>query len=46
MTFTSNLWQTIRPIYQAILEHPFSQDLMQGSLDPLCFQFYLQQDAL
>lgn len=46
MTFTATLWQTIRPIYQAILEHPFSQDLMQGSLDPLCFQFYLQQDAL
>ncbi len=46
MTLTAHLWQSIQPIFQAILEHPFNQELMQGSLEVKRFQFYLQQDAL
>ncbi len=46
MTFTSALWTNITPIYQAILDHPFNQQLAQGSLSQEQFQFYLKQDAL
>jgi len=45
-SFTAHLWQTIEPIYQQILDHPFNQELAAGSLSRQRFQFYLQQDAL
>ncbi len=45
-SFTAHLWQTIEPIYQQILAHPFNQELAAGSLSRQRFQFYLQQDAL
>ncbi|MFS8900005.1 thiaminase II [Synechococcus sp. H60.2] len=45
-SFTTHLWQTIEPIYQQILDHPFNQELAAGSLSRQRFQFYLQQDAL
>jgi thiaminase/transcriptional activator TenA len=44
--FTDMLWQQIRPIYQAIVEHPFNQELAQGILPQNKFAFYMQQDAL
>lgn len=46
MSFTASLWQSIQPIYQAILDHPFNQELAQGTLATDRFQFYLKQDAL
>ncbi len=46
MSFTASLWQSIESIYQAILDHPFNQQLAQGTLEQERFQFYLKQDAL
>jgi thiaminase/transcriptional activator TenA len=44
--FTRHLWQTIGPIYQAILDHPFIHGLTDGSLPLESFRFYAVQDAL
>ncbi len=46
MTFTSELWQSIEPIYGAILRHPFITGLTDGSLPRESFRFYAVQDAL
>ena len=46
MSFTSELWQDITGIYEAILAHPFLTGLTDGSLPPGAFAFYVQQDAL
>lgn len=46
MQLSRDLWQGIVPIYEAILEHPFLTGLVDGSLDPVSFAFYLRQDAL
>jgi len=45
MTFTDGLWQSIAPIYAAILRHPFLRGLTEGSLSRDAFQFYVIQDA-
>ena len=45
MTFTDGLWQSIAPIYAAILRHPFLRGLTDGSLARDAFQFYVIQDA-
>ncbi|SRR5579875_586418 len=46
MSFTAILWQSIEPIYSAILRHPFIQGLADGSLDRECFKFYVLQDSI
>src|SRR5262249_12291488 len=46
MRFTTELWQSIEPIYAAILRHPFVTGLTDGSLPRASFQFYAVQDAL
>jgi len=46
MKFTDKLWQEIEPIYGAILNLPFIEELISGKLSLEIFQFYLQQDAL
>ena len=46
MKFTGTLWNQIQPIYDKILEHPFNQEFIQGSLSREVFQFYLKQDSL
>src|SRR5574341_1845012 len=46
MRFTAHLWESIEPIYSAILRHPFVTGLTDGSLPPSSFQFYAVQDAL
>ena len=43
--FTSALWASIAPIYDAILKHPFLRGLTDGSLPREAFQFYVVQDA-
>lgn len=45
MTFTAELWQSITPIYAAILKHPFLRGLADGSLSRDAFRFYVVQDA-
>jgi thiaminase (transcriptional activator TenA) len=44
--FTSELWQGIAGVYDAILEHPFLTGLTDGSLPPDAFACYVIQDAL
>lgn len=46
MAFTNMLWQSIEPIYGAIIEHPFNRQLAEGTLARERFEFYMQQDAL
>jgi len=46
MSFSAELWQSIMPIYAAILEHPFVRGLTDGSLPREAFRFYAVQDAL
>ncbi len=44
--FTLELWESIEPIYRAILSHPFLRGLADGSLPEEKFRFYVVQDAL
>jgi len=44
--FTAELWAAIRPIWDAILAHPFLRGLTDGSLPRESFRFYAVQDAL
>ena len=44
--FTDELWQSILPVYDAILAHPFIDELTDGSLSRDRFVFYMKQDAL
>src|SRR3954452_11428532 len=46
MKFTDQLWQSIQPTYEAILAHPFLNQLADGSLSRERFVFYMKQDAL
>jgi thiaminase/transcriptional activator TenA len=46
MRFTETLWSSITDIYQAIIRHPFNEELAQGTLPREKFAFYMQQDAL
>jgi thiaminase/transcriptional activator TenA len=46
MTFTEQLWDEIKPIYAAILAHPFINELAEGNLSRERFVFYMQQDSL
>lgn len=46
MKLTDKLWRDIAPIYDAILAHPFNQELISGALSKERFEFYIKQDAL
>jgi thiaminase/transcriptional activator TenA len=46
MKFTEELWQHTLPIYHEILQHPFIQGMIQGTLSQNVFSYYLQQDVL
>jgi thiaminase/transcriptional activator TenA len=45
MSFTDQLWEEIEPIYDHILNIPFNQQLLKGTLDEDKFVFYLKQDS-
>lgn len=45
MRFSEHLWQSIAPIYQQIIQHPFNIELAEGTLDEKCFIFYMAQDS-
>lgn len=44
--FTLSLWQSITPVYERTLAHPFLKGLTDGNLPRDRFQFYLLQDRL
>jgi thiaminase/transcriptional activator TenA len=44
--FTDDLWRNTQPVYDAILAHPFIDELTDGSLSRERFVFYMKQDAL
>ncbi|MBA7539405.1 Aminopyrimidine aminohydrolase [subsurface metagenome] len=46
MKFTTRLWGEIEDIYCRIIDLPFNQELMKGTLDHEKFLFYVQQDSL
>lgn len=45
MSWSTEAWAAAAPIYQAILQLPFVQELRAGTLDRNRFQFYLAQDS-
>jgi thiaminase/transcriptional activator TenA len=45
MSFSTDAWQRIVPLYDAILELPFNQELAAGTLSRERFVFYMLQDA-
>jgi thiaminase/transcriptional activator TenA len=45
-SFSSQLWDGISDIYDAILAHPFLTGLTDGTLPEQSFSFYVIQDAL
>eukprot|EP01113_Clastostelium_recurvatum_P001853 TRINITY_DN10768_c0_g1_i1.p1 TRINITY_DN10768_c0_g1~~TRINITY_DN10768_c0_g1_i1.p1 ORF type:complete len:243 (-),score=42.34 TRINITY_DN10768_c0_g1_i1:39-710(-) len=43
-SFSEELWSSIGPIWQAILDHPFIRQLTDGTLPMDVFHYYLAQD--
>lgn len=43
---TKQLWKSIEPIFQSILEHPFLTGLVSGELEEASFRHYVIQDTL
>lgn len=46
MILSEQAWNKTADIYQAVLKHPFNQELMKGTLDSKIFGFYIEQDRL
>ena len=46
VSFTLELWEAVKDIYAATLEHPFLRELASGSLSQEKFRRYIIQDAL
>lgn len=44
--WSAQAWQSVEPIYSAIIEMPFVRELSQGTLSKDVFMGYLRQDAL
>ena len=45
-TFAEKIWKEAGPLRKAIIDLPFNQDLMAGTLSQNIFQFYMLQDSL
>lgn len=45
MRFSEQLWQKNLALYQKIVQHPFNQELAQGTLKSEAFQHYIIQDS-
>jgi len=45
MKWTEKAWKQIIPLYKKILEMPFNQELLNGTLAVEKFKFYMAQDA-
>ncbi len=46
MGFSKQAWENVSPIIDAIIEHPFNQELALGTLAEDKFAFYIEQDSL
>ncbi|HMP75361.1 MAG TPA: TenA family protein [Kiritimatiellia bacterium] len=46
MSITPSLWNQSKPVYDAILAHPFNRELATGTLARDRFAYYVQQDSL
>ncbi|WP_221394057.1 thiaminase II [Dyadobacter sp. NIV53] len=46
MRFTDQLWNEALPIYTKIQDHPFNQEMKNGTLPVEKFKFYIYQDSL
>ena len=46
MKLSTKAWEKSANIYNAIINHPFNQELMQGTLDKDKFAYYVEQDVL
>lgn len=46
MKLSAKAWEKSFNIYNAIIEHPFNQELMSGTLDKDKFAYYIEQDSL
>jgi thiaminase (transcriptional activator TenA) len=46
MSFSTEAWRRIGPLYDSILKLPFNQELAAGTLSRERFAFYMLQDAL
>jgi thiaminase/transcriptional activator TenA len=46
MKHLNRFWEASQNTYDAIIEHPFNQELAKGTLDEQKFSFYLSQDAV
>ena len=46
MKHSTKAWDMAAPIYGAIIQHPFNQELMKGTLSQHKFHYYLEQDSL
>lgn len=44
--FSAEIWESIRPTYEAIASHPFLTSAVDGSLPPERFVFFIEQDRL
>ncbi len=46
MTHSAKAWEKVAPIHRAIIQHPFNQELMNGTLNHEKFIYYVEQDVL
>ncbi len=46
MSLSKKAWEKSLGVYNAIINHPFNQELMQGTLDKEKFAYYIEQDVL
>lgn len=46
MRWSEKVWEEIHPIYDKILEHPFIEELIDGTLSHEKFSYYIRQDAI
>ncbi|MBX9585928.1 MAG: TenA family protein [Gammaproteobacteria bacterium] len=46
MKYSAKAWEKVAPIYKAVIQHPFNQELMKGTLSQEKFIYYIEQDIL
>lgn len=44
--FTDQVWEETLDLFEKIIQHPFNQELKNGTLPADCFRFYIYQDSL
>ena len=46
MKWSNQAWEAVQPVFKKTIEHPFIQELMNGTLPKEKFLFYIEQDAI